>query len=145
MKKAIIRYEKDKNYNLYHPTDAFGSVSPRGELIVNLSQDLYDIPDYEVFQVSPEGVLDDKSKIPTYINKKVAYDKEGKPQQVLLKRVMLCTLAIPMQSAIDLSIWILKKVIDSKRYPIDKEKLLNEITKLFGANNGSTQNKPKKK
>ena len=129
--KAKIKYVYDENYSVIKPADAFGGMSPNGDLTVNLNYDINEIPDIELYDIDKKSTIKKESKKMLFADPKITYDKKGLPNQIPIKRVVLGTLLIKPKNAMSIATWMLKTIITSKLIEVDEKKLISEISNYF--------------
>lgn len=119
--KFIIKY--DKNHNIIHPTDAMGSISPKGDLVVNFITDIYGTPYFIKHEVDKQNKIKEKSQPENLF-------EDGKSDSNIVAhvdRIIHSTVILNPEDAINIACWMLKNLVESPLSDLDKDKLKKRI------------------
>ena len=126
MVKVKFNYKYAKDYNTILPTDARGSINPRGRLVMDLFTDINASPEFMIAEIDSEG----KAQLSTNLD---IYSDSKKNEKTLIRmdRIIFSKVILAPDDAISIGLWMLKTVINDKRINLDKNKLKLEFEKLL--------------
>jgi len=125
-KKIKLEYIYDKNYNIISASDVFGGMSPKGKLILHLTDDMHSVPSIEEFKLTDDFKIDLNEKPITI------YTEKQKDDNILYyDRIVKNTLILSPDDAINIAIWILDTVVNNENLDFDREKIINHIKNIL--------------
>lgn len=128
-KKINISYKYDKNYCITSPTDAYGVVNPKGQLVMSLFTDINKIPNLEVRNLDEKGKM---KKGETPINFYEDEKEKAKPDVYYMDRIIHNTVILSPPSAIEIAFWMIDNVLKSPTIDIDKNQLKERFLNMLG-------------
>ena len=125
--KICFHYKYDKTYSIISPTDAYGGVTPKGKLVMNLFSEMHRIPKSQINILDKTHKID-KSKPP------ILYDENGKEfdkDLMYVDRVIHNTVFLTPESAIEIAFWMIDNILKYPPIEIDKNQLKERFLKML--------------
>lgn len=126
--KLKISYQYDTNYCISSPTDAYGGITPKGKLIVNLFTDIHKIPTSQIYGVDEKGIVK-KDVLQIFFGES---KEEAKSDMIYVDRIIHNTIVFSPEHAISIAFWMIENIIKSPVMKIEKGKLKEQFLKMLG-------------
>lgn len=116
-----IFYKHDPQYRMFHATNVWGTVNPKGNLIMNFFTDVHQMPVSETRKIK-NNQLDPDAEPDLIFQKDNANLEISDNQKVLFDRIIQNTAVLDVNDALEIAFWMVDTILadPSSRYNIEK-------------------------